>query len=307
MVIRTAALHWALTAVVFLFFPCAASATETPDVSTTESTGEEQTYEEWATGFLNSLNPQRGEIGLPGDIVTLDVPDELYYLSPEESKRVLEEAWGNPPDALNLGMLFPSGCTPLDSGCWGVTINYQDDGYVSDENAEDIDYAELLEQMQEETREGNEARIQAGYEPIELVGWAARPFYDAESHKLHWARELRFGDAETNTLNYNIRVLGRQGVLVMGFIAGMDQLSDVENHVDQVLNVASFDDGHRYADFDPDLDKVAAYGIGGLIAGKVLAKAGILAMIVLALKKLWFVVLAGFYGLLKLFRRKPEA
>ena len=40
-----------------------------------------------------------------------------------------------------------------------------------------------------------------------------------------------------------------------------------------------FDDGNRYSDFNPDIDTVAAYGIGGLIAGKLAAKAGIFALL----------------------------
>ena len=44
-----------------------------------------------------------------------------------------------------------------------------------------------------------------------------------------------------------------------------------------------------YSEFNPDIDTVAAYGIGGLIAGKVLAKAGVLAAGLVLLKKFWFV------------------
>ena len=36
--------------------------------------------------------------------------------------------------------------------------------------------------------------------------------------------QIKFGDTEENTLNYNIRVLGRKGVLVLNFIAGMESI-----------------------------------------------------------------------------------
>ena len=163
-------------------------------------------------------------------------------------------------------MIFPSEYTPFDDNGWAVTIQYEEDGYVSDKDAEEIKYDELLESMKKSVREDNGERVKNGYEAIELVGWAVPPYYDKQSRKLHWARELKFGDSnETNTLNYNIRVLGRKGVLVLNFVAGMDQLEEIRTSMDTVMELANFNAGYRYEDFNPKLDKVAAYGIGALV------------------------------------------
>jgi len=252
----------------------------------------------------DGLKPQRGEIKLLNGVATLTVPDEFFYLSPSDSETVLTKIWGNPPTGENnLGMLFPTGATAVSSGTWGVTINYEEDGYVSDENADDIDYDDLLSDMQESVDASNKQRAEMGYETIQLVGWASKPYYDSLSHKLHWAQEIQFGDQTTNTLNYNIRVLGRKGVLLLNFIAEMDQLYVINSQVDTVLNIAEFNDGLRYADFNPDIDTVAAYGIGALIAGKVAAKVGLLATILLLFKKFWFILILAVGGFFKrLFR-----
>jgi uncharacterized membrane-anchored protein len=45
--------------------------------------------------------------------------------------------------------------------------------------------------------------------------------------------------------------------------------------VSHVLGLVEFKAGHRYIDFDPKVDKVAAFGLGALIAGGVAAKAGL--------------------------------
>lgn len=274
--------------------------------SSTEIQSEEQAYQAWAEQFLNSLDPQTGTIELPGGIASLEVPDSFYYLSPEDAKKVLEDAWGNPPSELGLGMLFPSAYTPLDGDSWGVTIDFEQQGYVSDEDAADIDYTDLLAEMQADTREESKYRVEQGFETLELVGWAAQPYYDANTHKLYWAKELRFGDMEQNTLNYNVRALGRRGVLVMNFIASMPQLPEIEASRDQVLAMATFNDGHRYSQFNPDIDEVAAYGIGGLIAGKVLAKTGFLAIALVFLKKFWFVLLLPLLWLKNLVFKKKN-
>lgn len=269
---------------------------------------EEKEYIAWAQKFLAGLKYQKGEIQLPGGVAKLKVPDNFYYLSPADAERVLTEAWGNPAGGESLGMLFPDGMTPLDRGAWGVTIDYSEDGHVDDADAKDVDYSGLLADMQEETRTESQERVNHGYESIELVGWAAQPFYDEASHKLHWAKELKFGDADENTLNYNIRVLGRKGYLRLNFIADMEQLPDIQRNLDAVLAMAEFNDGYRYDQFDPEYDKLAAYGIGGLVAGKVLAKTGLLAVALVFLKKFGVFILAGLAMLFgKLFKRKKAA
>lgn len=268
-------------------------------------TDEEKQYIAWATRFVSSLKTQKGEIQLPDGVAKLTVPDNFYYLSPEDAEKVLTEAWGNPAGQNTMGMLFPDEFTPLDKGAWGVTIEYSEDGYVSDEDAHELDYSAMLKDMQEETRAANEERVKAGYEAVDLIGWAAQPYYDGTTHKLHWAQELKFGEAEENTLNYNIRVLGRKGYLLMNFVADMEQLPEIERNRDTVLAMAEFNDGFRYDQFDPEYDKLAAYGIGGLVAGKVLAKTGFLAMGLLFLKKFGVVIFGGLIALVgALFKRK---
>ncbi|MFO7529423.1 MAG: DUF2167 domain-containing protein [Marinobacter sp.] len=300
-----------LTSVLLVMCSQISLANEPSDPETaaeTEAMAPEKEYQKWAEEFVSSLNYQRGEIRLPNGVATLNVPESFYYLSPEDTQRVLVEAWGNPPGGETLGMLFPSEFTPLDDASWGVTIEYEEDGYVSDENAADIDYTELLEQMQEDTRDVNPERVEAGYEPIDLVGWAAAPHYNQASHKLYWAQELQFGDDPNHILNYNIRVLGRQGVLLLNFIADINQLSEIETNLDTVLGMAKFNEGHRYSDFDPEIDTVAAYGLGALVAGKAAAKAGIFAGALLFLKKFGVFIIAGVVALGgKLLKKKKSA
>lgn len=273
-------------------------------------TAEQQEYLTWAKGLWDSMNRQTGEIKLLKDVATLNVPEGFYYLNAADTQKVLVDIWGNPPGASSgiLGMLFPAESTPFDDGAWGVTIEYEEEGYVTDKDADKIDYQELLTQMKESTQESSKERVKAGYDTIELVGWAAEPFYDKDAHKLHWAKEVKFGEQTENTLNYNIRVLGRKGVLVLNFIAAMSQKPLIDTKIDSVLAMADFDQGSRYEDFNPDLDTVAAYGIGALVAGKLAAKAGLFAAALLFLKKFGILIVVGFGAVLgKLFKRKKAS
>jgi uncharacterized membrane-anchored protein len=48
--------------------------------------------------------------------------------------------------------------------------------------------------------------------------------------------------------------------------------------------MVNFNEGHKYSDFDSKTDKVAAWTIGGLVAGKILAKVGLWAVLAKSLK-----------------------
>jgi len=265
-----------------------------------------------AQKFVESLDYKDGTIGLGTGGVQLNVPRGFYFLSAENARRVIVDAWSNPPAAAEkvLGMIMPSDKTPLDDA-WGAVITYDEDGYVSDEDASSIDYSSLLKDMQEGTAQASEERVKQGFASIRLVGWASAPFYDRATHKLHWAKELEFGDSPKHTLNYDVRALGRRGVLKINFVAGMDQLDEIKGVIPAVMAMPQFEEGSRYSDYVPGVDKVAAYGIGGLIAGKLLSKVGLLALAFAFLKKGWILVVLALAGLWKVgarfFRRSPAA
>jgi len=237
--------------------------------------------------FEAKLGYQTGTVTLAGGIATLRLPPSFRYIGPEGSKRLLTEAWGNPPDAGDdvLGMLIPSATSPLAEDGWGIVITFDEDGYVNDADAAKMNYEKLLREMQEQTTAANEERRKQGFETVQLVGWAEAPSYDAASHKMYWAKELAFGPRTDHTLNYNIRILGRRGVLVLNAVAGMHQLATIRGQTRNVLSAVEFTEGHRYTDYLPGKDKAAGYGLAGLIAGAAAAKTGLL-------KGLWVGILA---------------
>lgn len=234
------------------------------------------------------LQYQEGQIALANAIGTLDVPESFRYLDAKQSRYVLEDLWGNPQDSSVLGMIVPQNRGVLADDAWAFIITYEEMGFVKDDDADDIDYEELLEEIQTDAVAENEYRESEGYDPIQIVGWASDPFYDAEHKVLHWAKEIKFGENSDNTLNYNVRVLGRKGVLVLNAVSPMSELPEVKESISPVLSSFTYADGLKYSDFNPDLDEVAAWTIGGLVAGKVLAKAGILAIF---LKYIKFIII----------------
>ena len=110
--------------------------------------------------------------------------------------------------------------------------------------------------------------------------------------------------ARDHTLNYNIRVLGRRGVLVLNAVANMGQLAAIRTETREILAAVDFNEGHRYSDYQAGTDKAATYGIAGLIAGATAAKAGFFKVLLaglLAAKKGVAVGLIAVFAFLKRF------
>jgi uncharacterized membrane-anchored protein len=164
--------------------------------------------------------------------------------------------------------------------------------------------------MKKDVDAADKERVEKGYPSLSLIGWAAPPRYDAQTHKLYWAKEIDFGNATEHTLNYNIRVLGRKGVLLLNIIAPMSRLDDIEKAAPDVLSMVDFNKGNQYADFDSSTDKLATYGIAALVAGGVAAKMGLFKVILvglLAAKKFVIIGAAAVSAWFKkLFKKKEK-
>lgn len=229
-----------------------------------------------------------GKVVLKDGIGTLNVAPGFKFLEGKEALYVIQDMWGNLKGEEPLGMIVPANSGAIIAD-YAFIVSYDEIGYVKDHDAKDINYEDLLKQMKEDNKVSNKERIAQGLQTLVLIGWANKPYYDAQKKILHWAKEYSVPGSEVNTLNYDVRVLGRKGMLVLQAVAGMDQLDSVNKNLNPIIGMCSFNEGNRYSDFDSKTDDIAAWTIGGLVAGKVLAKAGFFALI---LKNIKLVLLA---------------
>jgi uncharacterized membrane-anchored protein len=257
--------------------------------------------------IASSLQWQTGDITLKDGLAKLHLSDQFRFLDHADSEKVLHDIWGNPENPDVLGMIFPADSGPLDINGWAIAVEYEASGYVKDDDAAKLNYSDLLKQMQTAVHESNPEREKLGYPTAELIGWATPPHYDSATHKLYWAKDLRFDKSDEDTLNYNIRVLGRRGVLVLNAIAPMRQFPEIDRQMPQILSMVDFQAGNQYADFDPKVDKIATYGLATLIAGGALGAAAKLGLLkglwvgLLALKKFVIIGVVGLIAAVKKF------
>lgn len=234
---------------------------------------------------VSAFKYQTGVVKLQAGRATLTLPEGYSFLGPKDGKVVIEDLWGNPPGSASdiEGIVIPRGESVTDGDSWAIIVQFEDDGYVSDEDADEIDYDDLLKTLKKGSEESSKRREAAGYGKMILTGWALPPRYDKEKKVLYWAKEFDVGGPVAN-MNYDVRVLGRRGVLSMNAVATSEHKQEIDALTPEIVGLVAFNSGHTYAEYDKSTDKKADYSLAGLVVGgavaaKLLAKGGFLVVL----------------------------
>ncbi len=235
---------------------------------------------------IGELQYKSGEISLADGKVKIVLPPEFQYLDAANARKVMVDIYGNPPQASGGdGMIVPKGMKFFGGGGWLAELHWKADGYVKDDDFSKLNFTDMLNELKAGQKAASDERVRGGFGKMELATWAEQPHYDRATHKLYYSK-LFDTDGSEQQLNYDIRVLGRHGVLEVSIMSFKSQMAEIETQAPAILGMVDFTDGNRYADYKPKTDKVAAYGIGGLIAGGILAKAGFF-------KAIWIAIIAA--------------
>jgi uncharacterized membrane-anchored protein len=218
-----------------------------------------------------------------GHDVSVDLPG-AYALLPKEPAAKALEANGSLYNENLLGIIAGAD----HSTEWFAVLRYDEEGYVKDD--EKVDAAELLSSLKEGTETANEERKKRGFPALTIDGWEEPPGYDKAQHHLVWA--LLVSDPEGKSVNYNTRILGRRGFVSLNLVTDPTKLAMHKPHAATLLGGTKFSKGARYEDFNSSTDKVAEYGLAGLVmAGAGLGAAKLVKLGLLA--KFWKVIVAA--------------
>jgi uncharacterized membrane-anchored protein len=208
-----------------------------------------------------------------GKVAQLELADGYVFLNAADARKLLA-AVGNVPDGSELGLVAPA----AEDQNWFVVFDYNEVGYVRDDEKDEIDAAAILKGIREGTEEANKVRKQKGVPGLHVVGWQQEPYYDAETHNLSWAI-LAKDDEGDQVVNFNVRLLGRRGYVSATLVDDATTIAAAQPHLDQIVSAFSYRSGNKYAEFRSG-DKVAEYGLMALVAGgagAAAAKTGLLA------------------------------
>jgi len=238
---------------------------------------------------------------------TLHLPDGYGYIPPAEAKRLLQ-AMGNTIDDSVHGLVVP---TTDGKANWFVVVSYINAGYIKDDDAKEWNADELLDGIKTGTEQANEMRKSRGIPEMEIIGWVEKPQYEAATHRLVWSvssRDRGSQERGDEGINYNTLALGREGYISMNLVTDLAAVEQLKPTAKTLLAALDFDQGKRYADFDPSTDKVAEYGLAALVAGVAAKKLGMFALIAAFFAKFAKVIgiaaLAGGAAVFKIFKRK---
>jgi uncharacterized membrane-anchored protein len=227
--------------------------------------------------------PAKVNIGGHAD---LQVPEGFAYTGSSGAQKLLE-LMHNPTSGTELGIL-----TDKDLEMF-VLFEFDDIGYVKDADKEKLDANDILKSIREGNENANEARKEKGWPPIQITGWHTPPFYNHETNNLEWCIQ---GESQGHTIvNYNTRILGRQGVMSANLMVDPDKLNESLPLVKKVLTGYTFVEGKRYSQYVSG-DKIAKYGLSALVVGGAVglaAKTGLLAKLGVLLGKSIKLIVVG--------------
>ncbi|HEV2547815.1 MAG TPA: DUF2167 domain-containing protein [Stellaceae bacterium] len=181
--------------------------------------------------------------------------------------------------------------------------SFNDEGYVTLDDWKDVDAAAMLATIKENTEKGNAERARNGFAQVRVKDWLQQPTLDRDSNTVRWA--IVADDGSTPIVNAVALRLGRRGFEKLTWVGDAGAYAAVGGELDLMLRSHAFDPGSRYADYVTG-DKVAAYGVGALVAtmvGAKLAKVGLFAGLLVLLKKFGVFAVVALGGVLAKFRR----
>jgi uncharacterized membrane-anchored protein len=229
-------------------------------------------------------------------VAEITVPAGYLFIDGKTTRTMMESA-GEPVSGKEAGFLSPT------NRGWAVYFQYDDIGYVKDDEKDKLDAAKLLKSIKQGNDAGNEYRKQRGNPPLDIIGWEQEPKYDPVTHNLTWA--IRATCAGEDLVNYNTRLLGRKGVMEVVLVCDPAELQKFLTPFHEVLAGYKFSTGENYTEYKPG-DKVAKYGLGALVLGGAAvgaAKLGLFAWLAVFLKKGWKLVVVLVVAVAAVFKK----
>ena len=243
------------------------------------------------------------------DQAVLHLPAAEVYVPQPQADRLLD-AMGNPgsnPEI--LGLILPRD----PRATWAMPVRFHKSGFIKDDDARTWDAEAMLRSLRDGTEEQNKAREKVGVPGIVVTGWSDPPQYDASTQRLVWSMTARAvgapADAPQN-VNYNTYALGREGYFSLNLLAALADLPELRPVAARQIGALEYNAGKRYADFNPKTDRVAGYGLVGLVVEAADHQDSIVARAIAFGRRYAALVIAALFVLaavvLGLRRRKPS-
>ena len=250
--------------------------------------------------FTEPLSLYRGKIS--------PVSPDAVYLDEKDRCNLLINEWGWQSCDDVEAMIF--GLAPGIDTIMVETPN--SDGFVKFDDWEDADRQDEIDAIWNDYVEGSKAQGERLGQSIVPVKWYVYPTLNKDKSYLYYAILLNW-DGEL-IINTKASLFDREGYVPVHIVPENSELSEAELQQLVEISLVAYEAKTKQAYFDfEDGDKVAAVGALGVLAALVgvkygkAAATGFVAVLLLLLKKAWFVLLIPLVFLKKFFTGKKEA
>ena len=180
---------------------------------------------------------------------------------------------------------------------------FNNEGYVKLDDWKDIDLDNFLEEKRQAFFLANEERKERGLATVKDVQWLLEPELDEENKMVHYVFAIGWSDGYSSN-NGTSLILGRNGYTKVDSVYYDDgNINETINFVKTQLKDYKFNNDHQYSDYKSG-DKIAAAGIAALVAASFGVKGATqVAAVGKGLLKFWWVLLAPFVFIGRLFRK----
>ena len=240
-----------------------------------------------------------GTVALGNNLASLDLDFQYIFAAAADTRKIMRSI-GNPVSSLETGLIAPKNGDP-----WYIVFEYDPVGYIKDDEKENLDANAILKSIREATEYSNKQRARQGFPAVTLIGWQIEPHYDERTNNLVWA--LLGEENGEKVVNYNTRLLGRNGYMSVVLVTGLDTFESLAGNVNDILAGFSYKQGKSYAEYVKG-DKIAKIGLAALVAGgaaaaaskfglfKILAKGGkaVFIALIALLSAIWGAIKAFF-------------
>lgn len=235
-----------------------------------------------------------------GEIANLDLGKDYEFLDAKDTIQLSKDI-KNTPSGKEIGSIFPADT----SQNWEVIFEYTETGHIKDDDKK-LDEAAILKTYVDGTEADNKDKLVEDW--LHVTGWDVQPFYNETTHNLTWSIGAEDANKE-KLVNYNVRLLTRIGYISAILISDpLHRESDRATLEKEILPKINAVVGQHYEDFDPSTDKVSKYGLTALIVGGagllVAKKVGLIAVIIVLLKKAGIILVPLAYGIWRFIKRK---
>lgn len=228
------------------------------------------------------------------DQATLELPAKFVFIPNPEASNIMRAMGNSVGEGFN-GLIMPESADTW----WFITVNYDNAGYIKDDDAKSWDTEEMLQNMKENAEHVNEERAKRHIPEVDVAGWVQTPMYYDDSHEVIWSVATKakgVPDDQAQGVNYNTLVLGRQGYISLNLITALSSVETLKPTSKTLIDKLHFIDGKKYSDVNLATDKIAEYGLAALITGVAAKKLGLIALIAAFLAKFGKVIAVTLFG-----------